>query len=117
MSGFRREDFVLRQVRSVAAMLARIIGLRVGGQTEEAKAELERARRELLGSQSELIGRVDAITAAMILGSRERIQAYADLVREEAEQESDLSRRALLTARATELAGEAAGQGSGKEAP
>ena len=43
MSGLRREDYVLRQVRAIAAMIARMAGLRLEGSIEEAGAELERA--------------------------------------------------------------------------
>jgi hypothetical protein len=108
MSGWQREDFILRQIRAVAAMLARIVGLRMSGQSEEARAELERSYDALLGSQAEWVRRVDPATAAMLLDSAERILAFAQLLHEEAAQEPERERRGLLEARAAALAEEAA---------
>jgi hypothetical protein len=96
----RREDPLLRQLKAVAAMLARIVGLRVSGQIDEARAELENAYAELLGSRGELIRRVDERTAARLLGPREAAVAFADLLTMEASLEEDPSRRALLEERA-----------------
>jgi hypothetical protein len=58
-----REDYLLRQIKAVGVMLARIMGLRVRGQVEEAAAELERAYGLLLGPQRELIRMVDPPSA------------------------------------------------------
>jgi len=103
MSPSQRDDYILRQARAIAAILARIIGLRLEGNPEQARAGLEEAYTMLLGSQSGLIRRVDSATAAKLIGSSEKILSFAQLVEEEAEQEGDESRRALLRARATEL--------------
>ena len=108
MSGLRREDYVLRQVRAVAAMLARIAGLRLDGAIEEARLELERASSLLLGSRAELIRRMDAKTAATLLGSPESILTLSQLLREEAALESDADRKAEIEAHAAELASQAA---------
>lgn len=108
MSGSQREDSLLRQIRAVAAMLARIVGLRMTGQSEEAKAELERSYTMLLGSQTELVRRVDSSTAAKLLGSPDRILAFAQLLNEEAAQDGDETRAARLRVRAAELSAEAA---------
>jgi len=108
MSGLRREDYVLRQVRAVAAMLARIAGLRLDGAIEEARLELERAYSLLLGSRAELIRRMDAKTAATLLGSPESILTLSQLLREEAALESDADRKAEIEAHAAELASQAA---------
>jgi hypothetical protein len=108
MSGLRREDYVLRQVRAVAAMLARIAGLRLDGAIEEARLELERAYSLLLGSRAELIRRMDAKTAATLLGSPETILTLSQLLREEAALESDADRKAELEAHAAQLASQAA---------
>jgi hypothetical protein len=108
MTGSEREDHLLRQLKAIAAMLARIAGLRESGAGEEARAELARAGRELLGSEAELVPRVDAASAAMLLGSPERIRAYARLLEEEAAQERDAERASFLRARAAEIDLEAA---------
>jgi hypothetical protein len=105
MAPLRREDFLLRQLKAVAAMLARIVGLRVSGRVDEARVELENAYTELLGSRGELIRRVDEATAARLLGSREAVVALADLLRQEALLEEDHDRRAQLEERASRVRG------------
>ena len=84
-------------------MLARIVGLRVSGQVDEARAELTNAYAELLGSRGELIRRVDEKTAARLLGSREAVVAFADLLTQEALLEEDPTHRARLEARAARV--------------
>ncbi len=108
MSGLKREDHVLRQIRAVAAMLARIAGLRLDGALDEARLELERAYSLLLGPRADLIRRMDAKTAAALLGSPETIQTLSQLLREEAALEPDADRKGALEARAAELASQAA---------
>jgi hypothetical protein len=103
MSGLQREDYVLKQARAIAAMLARIAGLRLGGETEKARVELEQYYTLLLGSRAALIRQVGSSTAAALLGSPEKIHAFADLLHEEAEQEKDQRRSAFLRGRAVEL--------------
>ncbi len=68
-----------------------------------ARAGLEEAYTTLLESQAGLVRRVDAATAAKLIGSSEKILSFAALVEEEAEQEQDEGRRTLLRARAAEL--------------
>jgi hypothetical protein len=108
MVGSRHEDYLLRQVRAIAAMLARMAGLRASGRDDEARLELEDAYGLLLESRAELIRRVDARTAATLLGSAEKVFALAELSREEAALEEDDARSAFLRERACELAIEAA---------
>jgi hypothetical protein len=103
MSPGQRDDYVLRQVRAIAAILARIIGLRLDGDPEQARAGLEEAYTMLLGSQAPLIRRVDTSTAAKLIGSSEKTLSFAALIEEEAEQEKDEGRSALLRARAADL--------------
>jgi len=102
-----REDYVTRQIRAIAAMIARMTGLRLEGKADEAHAELELAYGELLGERNRLVRMVDAKTAASLLGSAEKIQLFAQLVGEEAEQARDSDRSDLLRARAEELRAEA----------
>jgi hypothetical protein len=110
MSPSRQDDYLLRQLRTVAQMLAGVAGLRVAGQHEEARVELEQSYGLLLGPQALLVRQLDAGTAAACLDSPEKIVAYALLVDEEAAQEPDVGRRAVLRARAVALAAEAARQ-------
>ena len=115
MSSSRQEDYLIRQARIVAAMLARILGLRTGGSTEEARAELENAYALLLGPQGELVRRVDSTTAAALLASPDAILALARLTLEEAEQAGDPGRAEALRRRALELGLEAANRDSASE--
>lgn len=110
MSAFQK-DYILRLIETIAAILARIAVLRENGESEEAKAELERAYGLLLGPQDDIVRRVDPSTAAVLLGSREKILALSQLVDEEAEQEEDEDRRDLLKARVAGLRAEAALRG------
>ena len=103
MSPGQRDDYVLRQVKAIAAILARIIGLRLDGEPEQARAGLEEAYTMLLGTQAALIRRVDSATAAKLIGSSEKTLSFAALIEEEAEQEKDEGRRALLRTRTAEL--------------
>ena len=107
MSPLRREDYLLRQAKAVAAMLAAIAGRRLSGDVDEARAELEQAYSLLLGSQGDLLRQVDPATAARLLGSSDRILVFAQLLEEEAALETDESRRKTLHDRAVELRGQA----------
>ena len=84
-------------------MLARIVGLRVSGRADEARAELDGAYTLLFGSRAELIRRVDEGTAVRLLGSRELAVALADLLTQEALLEEDPDRRATLESRAATI--------------
>jgi hypothetical protein len=98
-----RDDYILRQAQAIAQILARIVGLRLDGEPEQARAGLEDAYTTLLGPQSALIRRVDPATAVKLIGSSEKTLTFAALIEEEAEQGSDPSRKAALLARAAEL--------------
>lgn len=115
MSSSRQEDYLIRQARIVAAMLARILGLRTGGSAEEARAELENAYGLLLGPQRDLLRSVDSTTAAALLASPDAILALARLTLEEAEQTEDQGRAQALRRRALELGLEAANRDSASE--
>src|SRR2546428_13890882 len=101
----QREDYMSRQIRAIAAMIARMMGLRLSGEAEKAKLELEEAYTLRLGPQAALVRRVDAATAARLIGSREKVLSFAQLLEEEAEQESDEGRRAFLRERAAGVRG------------
>jgi len=103
MSPSQRDDFLVRQAQAIAAVLARIVGLRLDGEPEKARSGLEEAYTMLLGSQAGLIRRVDSMTASKLIGSSEKTISFATLIEEEAEQETDETRKAQLRARAEEL--------------
>jgi hypothetical protein len=103
MSPPLRDDYLLRETRAIAAILARVAGLRLDLEPEKARAGLEEAYGMLLGPQAGLIRRVDPSTAAKLIGSSEKTLSFAALIEEEAEQELDESRRAVLRERASEL--------------
>lgn len=107
MSGSYREDHLERQIRAVANMLARILGLRVAGRREEARAELERAWQDLEGTHGALLRRLDPASAATLLDSPGRILAAARLTAESAVLEDDGPRAEALRRRAVALGLEA----------
>ncbi len=98
----------MRQVRALAAMLARIAGLRMRGLEEQARAELANAYGLLLGPEAGLLRQLDAGTAATLLGSADRILAFALLLNEEAMQERSPERGAALWMQAVALGIESA---------
>jgi hypothetical protein len=77
-----RDDYIMRQVEAIAAMLARIAGLRLEGRMDEASAHLEQALGLLLDDKADLIRKVDSATAARLLRTPARILLYARLLRE-----------------------------------
>ena len=107
MNASQQDDSLLRQVAGVAAALGRILGLRQAGAADAARVELEGAYALLLGQRSDLLRAVDTATAAALIDVPEAIRALADLVAEEAEQEPDPDRRAVLRRRAAALKTEA----------
>ena len=80
-----RRDYILRLIEQLAEMLGRIVGLRKSGKLEEAEKMVRAVGDGLLGSSRTMIDSVDSSTAANLLGSREKIAAYAALTVEEAE--------------------------------
>ncbi len=116
MGGSSHEDYLLRQVKAMAAILARILGLRTNGEMEEARLELDRAYGLLLGSRSDLLRKVDPQTAATLLASPDAILALAQLTSEEAAQDGEADRCAELRVRAVELGIEAAQRDNGNRA-
>lgn len=109
MRSSEREDWLLRQARAIAAMVSRILGLRSAGDYDEARAELEKAHAELGGAQSDLLRRADPATAAILLGSPDRVELFARLLDEEAALSEDPARVDALRTKAMEMRRIAAG--------
>lgn len=113
-----QEDYLLRMLRQMGAVLARMLGLKNGGQVHEAMHALDDAEGELLGPLAEVVPRVDSATAAHMVSDPQRIAAWARLLHERA----DLLRLAddapgaeLAASRARELAAEAWTRAQGYE--
>ncbi|HST61418.1 MAG TPA: hypothetical protein VLK84_22120 [Longimicrobium sp.] len=113
-----REDYLLRMIQQMGAVLARMLGLKNGGQVQEALQTLDDAEGELLGPMAQVVPRLDSATAAHVLGEPQRIAAWARLLHERA----DLLRMAgddagarLAAQRAVELAAEAQARAAGYE--
>jgi hypothetical protein len=108
MSGSYREDYLVRQIKALGAMLAHIVSLRSSGNMEEARTQLQAAYDSLLGSRGDLIRGLDSHTAAAILVSPDAILGLAQLTNEEAAQHGDPGQGGALRVRAMELGIEAA---------
>lgn len=113
-----RDDWLLRELRLLGAVLARMLGLKNGGQVQEALQALDDAEGELLGPLAGVVPRVDSATAAHMLGGPQRIAAWARLLHERADllrMAGDEAGAALAAARAGELAAEAWTRAEGYE--
>ncbi len=113
-----REDFLLRIIRQMGAVLARMLGLKNGGQVQEALQTLDDAEGELLGPMAQVVPRLDSATAAHVLGEPQRIAAWARLLHERAgllRMAGDETGASLVGERAVELAAEAQARAAGYE--
>jgi hypothetical protein len=104
-------DYILKMIRQLAQALARIMRLRTSGELEEALLLVRTTSEGLFGPLARTLPELDAASAASLLGSRERIDAYAALTAEEAaihETKREAKRARALHRRALELRLEAA---------
>jgi len=74
-----QEDFLLRELRKVAAMVARALGFRAEGDLPAARAEIDEAYSTLLGPQSDLLRMLDPQSAARLIGNSKKVAALARL--------------------------------------
>ena len=81
---FREKDYLKRQLAEVSRAVARILGFKEAGKVDEARAELERSARSLLGVGMDPLGRVDVATAVGLLRSRAAAESYAQLLEAQA---------------------------------
>ncbi|HVH11397.1 MAG TPA: hypothetical protein VM759_00025 [Longimicrobium sp.] len=113
-----RDDWLLREMRLLGSVLARMLGQKNGGQLHEALQTLDDAEGELLGAMVDVAPRVDAATAAHMLREPLRIAGWARLLHERADllhQAGDADGAALAAHRALELAAEAQARAEGHE--
>ena len=80
-----REDFLLQELRKVAAMIARAAGLRSSGDLPAARAEIKEAYALLLGPQAALLRMLDPVSAARLVPDPKRLAALVELTDAEAE--------------------------------
>jgi len=100
------DDFILRTVRQIAELAARLLGLVEQGETEGVDDELDRAYGTLFGAKADLVRRLDPATVAHLCRSPEQMQAVIDLCRVEAalrDSEGEEAEAERLRARAEAL--------------
>jgi hypothetical protein len=105
-------------MRQMGAVLARMLGLKNGGQVHEAMQALDDAEGELLGPLAQVVPRVDSATAAHIISDPQRIAAWARLLHERADLlrlAGDAASAELAASRAGELAAQAWARAQGYE--
>ncbi|MDP9178183.1 MAG: hypothetical protein M3O61_10940 [Gemmatimonadota bacterium] len=79
-----QEDFLLRELRKVAAMIARAMGFRTSGDLPAARVEIENGYLTLLGPQATLLRILDVQSAARLLSDSRKVTALARLTAAEA---------------------------------
>jgi len=110
----RQRDYMLRMIEQLAEAIARIAGARAAGKLDEANLLVRETADGILGPMRSMLERVDAASAATLLGSRDKLCAYAALVSEEAknaEAGGDAARARRSFRRALELYLEAGSSG------
>ena len=102
-----REDYLLRMLAQIAAVLRRVRERLVeGAPAAELLTALRDAEGELLGGRASLLKALDARTAAQLLADPERVHTWIALLRLEAEvhrRDGDEPAAAKAEARASEL--------------
>jgi hypothetical protein len=78
-----QEDFLLRELRKIAAMVARAMGFRRNGDLPAARTEITNAYSSLLGPQSDLLRMLDPVSAARLVGDPRKLVSLARLTAEE----------------------------------
>ena len=77
-------DYVLRMIQLLARAVARILGLKRAGHLEEALEAVSDTVDEIFGTMRTTLDAIDPQSAARLLASQEKIEAYALLTAEEA---------------------------------
>lgn len=72
-----REDFLMRQIRTIAELCARVMGLLAQRKHEEAEQALDAALDDLLKIDRTLFETLDARSLLPLLGTPEQIGAIA----------------------------------------
>lgn len=84
-----RDDYLLRLIAQAAAAMRRLRELLVGGgSAEEVVRDAGAAIGTLLGPQGPLLERLDASSAAIIVGNADTVRAWSSLLLLQSEAES-----------------------------
>lgn len=105
-----QQDYILRLIQQMAAVVATLLGLRGGGKLDEALDVVSDAEGELLGPMAGAAAAVDAATAAQMIGEPLKVAAWARLLAARAEllrDGGDEEGAAAVEARSEALAAEA----------
>lgn len=100
------KDYLGRQIKQLAELLARLLSLGKAGKQDEAEESLAAGARELLGFEYRTLLVVDSRSAAELLGTKTKIEAFIGLLEAEAELAEtlgDLARAASRRAHAEEM--------------
>jgi hypothetical protein len=112
-------DYILRMIQQLAQALASILGLKRAGKLDEALAAVRSTADGIFGPLLRTVDALDAQSAGRLLGSREKLAAYAALTAEEGSihaLKGDERRARESSRRALMLYLEAALRGSGLSA-
>lgn len=82
---FQSRDSTFRTTQQLGELFGRVVGLRRTGKLDDAAKMLLDGAVVLFGPLWDSLSRRDSSSAAILLGSRERISAYAMFVQHEAE--------------------------------
>ncbi len=82
---FQSRDSTFRTTQQLGELFGRIVGLRRTGRLDEASKMLKDGAVVIFGPLWDTLGRRESSSAAILLGSRERVSAYAMFIQHEAE--------------------------------
>ncbi|HRI70946.1 MAG TPA: hypothetical protein PK156_42220 [Polyangium sp.] len=82
---FQSRDSTFRTTQQLGELFGRVVGLRRSSRLDEASKTLKDGAIVMFGPLWDSICRRDSASASILLGSRERISAYAMFVQHEAE--------------------------------
>jgi hypothetical protein len=99
----QRKDYIQRLIEQLAEALAAVSGLRKQGKRDEAALLLKSTEDGIFGPMRSILETVDARSAAGLLGDPARIKAYAAIVAEKGEMETDERRARAHFRRALDL--------------
>ncbi len=80
-----QRDLMSRMIQQLAEVFGRVVGLRRAGRLDEAVELVQSTANTLFGPLWETLSRLDASSAAMLLGGREKVSACAMLTQHRAE--------------------------------